>query len=293
MTDAPTDRDAERAAHYRHCEELTREQDRDLWLACLFAPAKARPHLHAIGAFALEVASVRAKTSQPLLGEMRMRWWYDALEAPVAEESGGARAHPVADALIDTLETHAVARAELVDLLEAHVFDLYDEPMETMDALEAYCDRTTGAPMRWRASIIDAEDASRLDEALRHAGRALGLVSVLRSLARHRALGQSFIPADLLARHRAAEDFAAGAASPATRSALSEIADRARRHYESAWRAIRGDGAARAALLPAALVPLHLRALDGKAHDPFRAPAETAQWRRQWRLWRAARVGGL
>ena len=141
--------------------------------ACSRRP-RARPHLHAIGAFALEIAGVRAKTSQPLLGEMRLRWWYDALETR-SDESGGTRAHPVADALLDTLERHAIAREDIVQLLEAHVFDLYDEPMETMEALETYCDRVFGAPMRWRAAAIDAQDARDQDEALRSAGRAAGL----------------------------------------------------------------------------------------------------------------------
>lgn len=130
MDDTPTNRKTELAAHYEHCEKLLREADRDVWLACLFAPSDARPHLHALHAFTVEVATVREKTTQPLLGEMRLRWWYDALEAPFSDESGGARAHPVADALIDTIERCAIPRAELVDFIEAHVFDLYDEPME-------------------------------------------------------------------------------------------------------------------------------------------------------------------
>jgi phytoene synthase len=297
MNNAPTGREAELAEHYRRCEELLREQDVDLWLASLFAPAKARPHLHAIGAFAIEVAGVRAKTSQPLLGEMRLRWWYEALEAAsgegAGEESGGARAHPVADALIDTLDAHAIAREDVIRLLEAHVFDLYDDPMETMDALEAYCDHVFGSPMRWRAIVIDAEDARRLDEALRSAGRAAGLTYILRALPRHLALGQRFIPADLVARQRAEDDFAQMRATPATRAVLAELRDRARAHFEAARRAIRDGGPARAALLSAALVPLYLQAMEGKSFDPFRPAAPPAQWRRQWRLWRAARSGGL
>jgi phytoene synthase len=288
-----TDRRAELAEHYRHCETLLREQDRDLWLACLFAPAHARPHLHAIGAFALEIASVRERTSQPLLGEMRLRWWYDALEGAAEEAGGGARAHPVADALIDTIEAHALPKDQIVDLLEAHVFDLYDDPMETVEALETYCDRTVGAPMRWRASVIDREDAKSQEEALRHAGRALGLAAVLRSLPRRIALGQRFVPQDLAARHGAAEDIAVARATPAARAALAELRGRARERYEAARGAVRGAGAARAALLPAALTPLYLESTERRGQDPFQAPAEPAQWRRQWRLWRAARGGGL
>jgi phytoene synthase len=290
MDDPPTERDTELAEHYRHCEALLREQDLDLWLACLFAPAATRPRLHAIGAFALEISGVRAKTSQPLLGEMRIRWWYDALEQP-SEESGGARAHPIADALLDALDAADVAREDVVRLLEAHVFDLYDEQMQTIEALETYCDETFGAPMRWRAAAIDAEDARRQDEALRAAGRAAGLTAVLRALSS--PFGRRFVPAELMARHRAEEDVAQARATPAARAALAELARRAKAHHEAARRAVHGDGPARAALLSAALVPLYLRPMERTAHDPFRRSAEPAQWRRQLALWRAARRGGI
>ncbi len=294
MDDVPTDRQTELAAHYAHCERLLHEADRDAWLACLFAPQEARPHLHAIHAFALEIAGVREKTSQPLLGEMRLRWWYDALEAQLSEESGGARAHPVADALIDTIETHAIPRGELIDLIEAHVFDLYDEPMDSLAALEAYCARTACAPMRWSAAIIDAVGAKHQTEALTRAGHALALTRLLRSLPRQIALGQRFIPFELMARHGASEqDFTSGVASPAVRAALGDLQGRARAHYDAARRAAHGRGPSQAALLPAALVPLYLRPMERTDHDPFRTLVEPPQWRRQWRLWRAARANGL
>lgn len=291
MDDAATDRKTELADHYRHCEAALREQDLDLWLASLFAPASARPHLHAIGAFAAEIAGVRARVSQPILGEMRLRWWYDSLDA--SADSEGARAHPIADALLDTLERHAIAREEVAELLEAHSFDLYDRPMESLEALETYCDRVFGAPMRWRAIAIDARDARLQEEALRRAGRALGLTSILRALPRHLAQGQRFAPEDLLARHGASADFAESRATPAVSRALGELRLRARQNYEAAKLSVRGDGPARAALLPAATIPLYLAEMERKGFDPFRCVAEPAQWRRQWRLWRAARGRGI
>jgi phytoene synthase len=46
--------------------------------------------------------------------------------------------------------------------------------------------------------------------------------------------------------------------------------------------------AALPALLPVALARPLLDRMDRKDYDPF-VPVEMAQWRRQWRLWRAAR----
>ena len=51
---------------YAHCEQSLREGDPDRWLACLFAPATLRPHLHALYAFSLDVARIRDIVSDPI-----------------------------------------------------------------------------------------------------------------------------------------------------------------------------------------------------------------------------------
>jgi phytoene synthase len=150
------------AAHYAHCESVIRERDRDLWLACLYAPQPARRHIHAIYAYALEAADVRAKVSQPLLGEMRLRWWTDAL---TGESSEGTRAHPVADALLDTIDCFDLPRDELVALADAHVADLYDDQMPDMATLEDYCRMTAAGPIRWAARILGAPPSPAFEEA--------------------------------------------------------------------------------------------------------------------------------
>jgi phytoene synthase len=48
-------------------------------------------------------------------------------------------------------------------------------------------------------------------------------------------------------------------------------------------------GGALAALLPAALVPGYLKAMERADYDPFRTRIEIAPWKKPWLLWRAAR----
>jgi len=54
------------AQAYAHCETLTRDHDRDRWLAGLFAPADARRHLYALTAFSYEVGRLRDFVREPL-----------------------------------------------------------------------------------------------------------------------------------------------------------------------------------------------------------------------------------
>lgn len=280
--------------HYAQCEALLRARDRDLWLAALFAPREARRHIHALYAFAQEAADAPAKVTQPILGEMRLRWWADAIEgeeAQVGTQGEGTRAHPIADALIDTIERFALPRAELVALAEAHIADLYDDPMPTLAALEDYCRATAAGPMRWAARILDADPDAPSARAFDDAGMALGLTRILRGAPHEIA---RFAPTELLARHGATrEDLAGPQASGGLRAALAELRALAQARYEEAREAAGSLGDARAALLPAAIIPLYLERMARKDYDPFHPFAEPSPLRRQWRLWRAARGVGL
>jgi phytoene synthase len=280
-------RAAELAQHYALCESALREKDRDLWLAALFAPAERRRHLHALYAFWMEIDEVRAKVTQPLLGEMRLRWWVDTLEAPGGE--GGA-AHPVADAVMDTIAARGLSRGEFAAFLDAHVVDLYDDPVETLAELLAYCDATVGTVLRWSAASLGGRAHAEARGALADAGTALGLTRILRRLPLG---GGRFVPLELLDRHGVSPDDArAGVDSGPLRSALGELRALALGRFEAARARARGlDDATRTALLPVATVPLYLELMSRRDYNPFRWVAEPQPWRRQWRLWRAARAG--
>jgi len=275
----------ELATHYALCETALRESDRDLWLAALYAPAARRKHLHALGAFAREIADIPAKVTQPLLGEMRLQWWADTLATPQAED--GARAHPVADALLDTLGACGLDPQSFADFLHAHIADLYDDPLEDMAALLAHCDATGAQRLRWSARALGG---SGEHAALTQAGAALGLAGALLRLPRG---GGQFLPKDLLERHGVArQDVIAGVDGPALRAALAELRGLAQQRFEAARNAAPGaDEATRIALLPAASLPLYLARMAARDYAPFGVFDEPSALRRQWRLWLAARRG--
>lgn len=269
--------------NYRHCEALVRAADKDRFLATLFAPAAQRRPLFALYAFNVEMATVRDRAREPMPGEIRLRWWRDVL---AGERAGEAAANPVSAALIDTIKRLELPVAPLLDLIEAHAFDLYDDPMPTMDALEAYLGKTSGTKFACAALIC----GGRAGDAAKQAGLAWGLGEILRSFSRHASRQQLFVPADLLRRHGGSEeDILAGHATPAIMAALSKLREQARRHLAAFDQTLSGASAAAIpALLPVALVPGYLAATERIA-DPFKSAVEVAQWRRQWALWRAAR----
>ena len=267
-------------AAYAHCEALLRTDDPDAWLAALLAPAAARPHLHALGAFALEIGLVRSRVKQAIAGEIRLQWWQDVVDGERATE---AAAHPVAAALSDTIARAALPRELLGDMLDGYRVDLYDEPPADLPALERRLAATRAVPIRLAARVLGGGAAT--DPAADDAGIAIGLADLLDEL---RGPHGPRLPTDLMARHGAGpDDLAAGRTMPAVEAVLADLRAEARARL-AALRAKRGAlGDAGPAFLRAALVEPRLRRGE-RAADPFAPLAPLPQWRRQWRMWRAS-----
>src|ERR1700683_1537395 len=146
---------------FAYCAEGVRAADRDRYLATLFAPAESRGALYALYAFNGEAARVREAARQPLPGEIRLQWWGDVLHG---ERSGEASANPVASALLAAMEQHHIARARLIDLIDARRFDLYEEPMATVADLEMYARRTSSVLFALAAQILSGREAQAVAE---------------------------------------------------------------------------------------------------------------------------------
>src|SRR5215470_2908218 len=212
---------------FAHCHQIVRDTDKDRFLATLYAPANRRGPLFALYAFNAEVARVRDAIRQPMAGEIRLQWWRDALERP---GSGEVRGNPVAAALLDSIIRFRLPVHSLLDLIEARSFDLYDDPMPTLAALEGYAEKTSSALIDVATRILDRPPADLAP--IREAGVAYAITGLLRAFPYHAARGQLFVPLDLLERHGArAEDIFAGRATPAIVAALAELRQVAQQHF--------------------------------------------------------------
>src|SRR5947209_18265330 len=87
---------------------LVRRHDRDRYQTALFAPAGRREALLALYAFNYEIARVRETVTQPMLGQIRLQWWREVLEAAYA--GAPSRNHPVAIALTAAIREFGLTR---------------------------------------------------------------------------------------------------------------------------------------------------------------------------------------
>ncbi|MES5097121.1 phytoene/squalene synthase family protein [Agrobacterium sp. BA1120] len=178
------------------CLSMLRETDRDRYLACLLSPEDKRPALAALYAFNAEIARIRDLVREPLPGEVRMQWWSDLLEGTPRGES---LANPVAAALLSAIDTYNLPRKTLIDMIEARIFDLYDDVFEDRNALEGYAGETASALIQLSSIVLSPTDAAASAEAAGHAGVAQAMAGMLLLMPLHRRRGQVYVPQDMLA----------------------------------------------------------------------------------------------
>jgi phytoene synthase len=147
---------------FAYCESLLREQDKDRYLAALFAPADARPALHALYAFDLETAQVARRVREPLAGEIRLQWWHDALSGATPEQTSG---NPVAAAFLQTIERYGLPLDRVLAVLEARRARLYEEPLAGLDVLQDFARQTAGAVLSLAVCILNGEANGDADRA--------------------------------------------------------------------------------------------------------------------------------
>jgi phytoene synthase len=271
---------------FEHAAEVVRAGDRDRFLADLFSPEAKRRHLLALHAFNVEIARVRDSVTEPGLGEIRLQFWRDALR-------GDGAGHPVGKALVQTIAAFSLPLEAFDRLIEARRFDLYDDPMPSLNDLEGYAGETSSSLMQMAALLLAGGRDPGTAEIAGHGGVAYALTGLMRALPLHAARGQTFLPADLLSAHGVdPAEMLAGRASPALHAALAELRAVARNHLEAARKLVAGlDPGLFPAVLPLALVEAQLQAMGRPDFDPFGAGNQLSQLRRQWILWRAASKG--
>jgi 15-cis-phytoene synthase len=136
-----------------------------------YAPAKVRDGLAALLALDERLGAILRTTREPLVGQMRLTWWYEALEAL---DHAPAPAEPVLAALSQAVVARVpgTVLARQIEGWEA----LLDTPL-TIGALEAHA-RARGAGLFGAAATLLATPAS---DTIARAGEGW----VLADLARH------------------------------------------------------------------------------------------------------------
>jgi phytoene synthase len=268
------------------CADLVRSHDFVRYASTLFVPAEERRALLALYAFNAEIARIRDQVSQPLPGEVRMQWWTDLL---AGAGHGGVEGNPVASELQLAIRTYGLPTEPMSRLIDEHQFDLYNDPMPTLAALEGYVHETASALFVLAARIL-ASPSAEIEHLARHAGFAEGFVQVIASLPRDAARRQLFLPLQFLQSQGVGiEEVFSGKQTPKLRAAVDQLVEEARRHLQTAEELLAHvPPRARLAFLPLVLARHDIARMSRADNDPF-ILRNRSRFSILWALWRASR----
>lgn len=161
----------------QHCTDLVRDGDLDRYTVTRAASDAAQARLFPLYALNLEIGRAAWASNEPLVAEMRLQWWRDAIERLC--EGGKPPAHPVLDAC-DFLKGDGQAGMALDRMIEARRWDVWAEPFPSTEALWAHLDDTSGALYALAARSLDVpEDQADL---IRSFGAGAGLAQWLQAV---------------------------------------------------------------------------------------------------------------
>ena len=137
---------------FEACAALVEKADPLRFRAAMATPVPARRTLFPLYAFNIEVARAPWVTEEPMIAEMRLQWWRDALEE--IAEGKTVRRHEVVDALAGVLDPQATRCLD--GLIAARRWDIYKDPFEDAAHFDDYINATSGHLM-WTAARLLGE----------------------------------------------------------------------------------------------------------------------------------------
>ncbi len=249
-----------------YLSDEVKRYDYDRWLTALFAPPAAREGIFSLLAFHAEIARIRETVSEPMLGDIRLQWWRDALNSIAG---GTLPAHPVAEALARIIPAHDLDIGDFQKIIDARAHDLDPLPFQSISELLDYSDQTGGILNSLFLRITGGTEEGGL-AAARQVGKAYALVGIIRAVPYHVAQDVLRIPAAVIAAHGLTTDTLFSSDNrDVFFGIIQELTELAEREQAAACRLMQGrPNTEKAAYRLAALTTLYLKRLRSAGFDP-------------------------
>jgi phytoene/squalene synthetase len=128
-------------------------------------PPAAREVLFPLYAFNVEVSRAPYASEEPMIAEMRLHWWREALEE--IDAGGRVRSHEVTEPLAALIRERGLPVEVLDRAAAARRWDIWREPFEDGAAFAAHLERVAG-DLAWVSALALGAEAQ--DEAAVRAG---------------------------------------------------------------------------------------------------------------------------
>ena len=214
---------------FAHCERLARSHYENFPVASRLVPARLRPYVWSIYAFARTADDY---ADEPEFEGRRLELlqeWEERLDRAIAGEAD----HPVFVALAETIRSCELPDRWLRDLLDAFRQDCTVTRYETWPDLLDYCRRSADPVGRMMLHLFGYrdEERGRWSDAI---CTALQLTNFWQDISIDRSKGRIYLPAEDRVRHGVTEDdIEAGEMHEGFRSLMRGMIDRTRERFDA------------------------------------------------------------
>ena len=161
--------------------KTARQGDPARFEAAMFADPARREDLFALIALNVELSRIPDSVSEPMLGEIRLQWWDDAIHALF--EGGRVEGHEVIEALAKAVNDGRLSRERLIDLIDARRLVLSDASMGEAETLARLIDQTGGALAALQIGALGGDEQAQTIAAqagwAEGAGRLIGALPAM------------------------------------------------------------------------------------------------------------------
>jgi phytoene synthase len=274
-----------------YCLDRARSQDHDRYLCALYAPKDVRNAIMVLLAFNNELAEVNDKVSEPMLGEIRLQWWRDALEDLY---KGTVRKHPVVQSMDEVAMVKRLDEDVLMGLVDARVPDIYNEQAKSSDDLVSHLGDVAGdLHVAMGYLLVGDKITDEQQKSLKAVGTAWGLLGLIKACCFQAGVASDKIPDDVLVEAGISrESLYEGHVDHNMVLVIKDLVGKIRLASNEA----RGLSKLEAkpllpALLSLRLVNHYLGDWENNAYDPNYMNKEKGILGRQWTLFKAALFG--
>ncbi|WP_319531920.1 squalene/phytoene synthase family protein [uncultured Cohaesibacter sp.] len=282
---------------FSFCQEELKRTDPVAHFIALIAAEKNRPALMVLYAFLAELKRIPRQVSEPTMGEIRLQWWKDVIAGSATQASegcGGENIGPLGAALRTIIRQYQLPVSALQSIIEARIFDLYNDPMPDLNTYETYAGETRSLPLALAAQILnDGTPVDGLSDLCGHAGMAIALSEHLTEWQKTTKERKLFLPLEFFASHGVhLTDIHARTNDGEVKAALMDLVQRGEEHLFKAEAFLKSlDGGSKGPLSPAflGLAPTALR-LKRLQKDPM-THHSIPNWRQYASIVRRAALG--
>jgi len=267
-----------------YCQEKAAASGSSFYYSFLFLPPERRRAITALYAFCREVDDVVDESSDAQLAATKLAWWRQEIAGLYA----GKPRHPVSQALAPHIQSFGLEEKSMQDIISGMEMDLTQTRYLDWKGLERYCYHVAGVVGLLAARIFGYTEPRTLEYA-KSLGIAFQLTNIIRDVGEDARKNRIYLPMDDLQKFGVpAADILGMRQTDAFHKLMRFQADRARGHYEEAFRALPAADrkAQRPGLIMAAIYRALLDEIESDGFSVLTRRTSLTPLRKFWIAWK-------